>query len=64
MGTWEYIEAGTCLVEHDRTLARLSVIASGKADVRLDGEKIAELGDGQFVGQIALSLVRRLPSAS
>jgi hypothetical protein len=45
-------------------LARLSVIVSGKADVRLDGEKVAELGDGQFVGQIALSLVRRLPSAS
>jgi hypothetical protein len=52
-GTRERIEAGTCLVEHDRMMARLSVIASGKADVRLDGEKIAELGDGQFVGQIA-----------
>jgi CRP-like cAMP-binding protein len=39
--------------EHDRTLTRLSVIVSGKADVRLVGEKVAELSDGQFVGQIA-----------
>ena len=27
--------------EHDRMLARLSVIVSGKADVRLDREKVA-----------------------
>ena len=61
MGTWEYIEVGTCLVEHDRTLARLSVIVSGKADVRLDGEKVAELGDGQFVGQIAYITGEKAP---
>jgi hypothetical protein len=61
MGTWEYIEAGTCLVEHDRTLARLSVIVSGKADVRLVGEKVAELSDGQFVGQIAYITGEKAP---
>ena len=61
MGTWEHIEAGTCLVQHDRTLARLSVILSGKADVRLDGEKVAELGDGQFVGQIAYITDEKAP---
>jgi hypothetical protein len=49
-GTRERIEAGTCLVEHDRMLACLSVTVPGKADVRLDGEKFAELGDSQFVG--------------
>jgi hypothetical protein len=31
-GTRERIEAGICLVEHDRMLAGLSVIVSGKAD--------------------------------
>ena len=61
MGTWDHIEAGTCPVEHDRMLARLSVIVSGKADVRLDGEKVAELGDGQFVGQIAYNHWREGP---
>src|SRR6516162_6298093 len=48
MVTWEHIESGTCLVQHDRTLARLSVILSGKADMRLDGEKVAQLGEAQF----------------
>ena len=61
MGTWEHIDAGICLVEHDRRLSRLSVIVSGKADVRLDGEKVAELGDGQFVGQIAYNHWREGP---
>ena len=61
MGTWEYIEAGTCLVEHDRTLARLSVIVSGQADVRLNGKKVAELSDGQFAGQIAYITGEKAP---
>jgi CRP-like cAMP-binding protein len=61
MGTREHIEADTCLVEHDRMLARLSVIVSGKADVRLDGEKVAELGEGQLVGQIAYITGEKAP---
>ena len=42
-------------------LARRSVIVSGKADVRLDGENVAELGDGQFVGQIAYITGEKAP---
>ena len=61
MGTWEYIEAGTCLVQHDRTLGRLSVIVSGKADVQLDGKIVAEIGDGQFAGQIAYITGEKAP---
>jgi hypothetical protein len=64
MGTWEHIEAGTCLVEHDKMLARLSVIVSGKADVRLDGEKVAELATASSSVRSHISLARRLPSAS
>jgi CRP-like cAMP-binding protein len=33
----------------------------GKADMRLDGEKFAELGDGQFVGQIAYITGEKAP---
>jgi hypothetical protein len=32
-----------------------------KADVRLDGEKLAELGDGRFVGQIAYITGEKAP---
>ena len=53
LGTWEHIEPGTCLVEHDRTQQRLSAILSGKADVWLGDAQVAELASGQFVGQIA-----------
>ena len=42
-------------------LARLPVIASGKADVRLDVDKVVELGDGQFVGQIAYITGEKAP---
>ena len=34
---------------------------SGKSDVRLDGEKVAELADGQFVGRIAYITGEKVP---
>jgi len=37
------------------------VIVSGKADARLDGEKVAALGDGQFVGQLAYITGEKAP---
>lgn len=52
MGVWEDVEPGTSLVEHDRAHARFSVILSGVADVVQRGEKVEELGEGQFVGEI------------
>jgi len=52
MGEWEDIEPGTSIVEHDNTRARFSVIFSGIADVEQRGVKIAELSEGQFVGDI------------
>lgn len=51
-GMWEDIEPGTSLVEHDRAGARFSVILFGTADVVQHGEKVEELGEGQFVGDI------------
>lgn len=41
-------------MEHDRTQNRFSVILRGDADVVYRGEKISELGEGQFVGFIDL----------
>jgi hypothetical protein len=52
MGMWEDIKPGTSIVEHDNAHARFSVILFGVADVVQCGETIAELGEGQFVGEI------------
>ena len=50
MGVWDDIPPGASIVEHDNSSARFSVILFGVADVKQNGEKIAELGEGQFVG--------------
>ena len=61
MGTWEHIEAGICLrLTGQETVAPLGD-CTDKADVRLDGEKVAQLGDGQFVGQIAYITDEKAP---
>jgi hypothetical protein len=52
MGMWEDIEPGESIVEHDNAQSRFSVILFGVADVEQRGEKIAELGEGQFVGDL------------
>jgi hypothetical protein len=52
MGIWEDIEPGESIVEHDNAKSRFSVILFGVADVEQRGEKIAELGEGQFVGDL------------
>ena len=51
-GIWETLEAGMSLVEHDRAQSRFSVILTGVADVLIEGVKVAELGEGQFTGEI------------
>ena len=52
MGMWEDIEPGKSIVEHDNAQSRFSVILFGVADVEQRGDKIAELGEGQFVGDL------------
>jgi hypothetical protein len=53
-GGWDDVTAGTSLVGRDRERGRFSVILRGNAAVLYHGEKISELGDGQFVGGIDL----------
>jgi len=61
LGTWEDLKSGTCLVEHDRSQRRLSVILSGRAEVWIDGKGVAELDAGDFVGQIAYVVGEKAP---
>lgn len=52
MGVWDDLAPGKSLVEHDRSQSRFSVILRGNADVIYRAEKISQLGEGQFVGDI------------
>lgn len=52
LGTWENVPPGASLVEHDRRGARFSVIFSGTAVVTHRGITVAQLGEGQFIGDI------------
>lgn len=52
MGVWDDVAAGASLVQHDNRTDRFSVLLRGVADVMHAGTKIAEFGEGQFVGVI------------
>jgi hypothetical protein len=54
MGVWEDVAAGGSLVGHDRQGGHFSVILRGKGDVIYRNTKVAELGEGQFAGDIDL----------
>jgi voltage-gated potassium channel len=48
------VEAGTNLVEEGRFPHEFFVIEEGSAEVTLQGNRLAELGPGDFFGEIAL----------
>jgi hypothetical protein len=52
MGSWDDLEPGASLVQHDNAQTRFSVILFGKCDVQWRGRTIAELGQGQFTGTL------------
>lgn len=52
MGVWDDITVGASIVQHDNETDRFSVILNGLADVMHGETKIAEFGEGQFVGVI------------
>jgi hypothetical protein len=53
VGRWEEARADERLVESGRALDRVMVIFAGKTAVRAGDKAIAELGAGQFVGEMA-----------
>jgi hypothetical protein len=53
-GVWDDVAPGASLVEHDKKDNRFSVILRGLANVVYRKAKIAELGEGQFVGGVDL----------
>lgn len=53
LGTWRTADSGEILAKRDDELDSLSIILSGKASAEADGRIVAEVGEGQCVGQIA-----------
>jgi Popeye protein conserved region len=52
MGDWDDVAPGASLVEHDNGKSKFSVILRGDCDFVYRTTKVAELGEGQFVGPI------------
>jgi CRP-like cAMP-binding protein len=62
VGRWEEARADERLVESGRALDRVMVIFAGKTAVRAGDKAIAELGAGQFVGEMSF-LTGQTPTA-
>ena len=62
LGRWQDARATERLVERGQALDRVMVIAGGKTNVRVGDDTIAELGAGQFVGEMSF-LTGQVPTA-
>ena len=50
---WETLKPGQKLITQNMPVPDLYLIYNGTVDVAVDGEKIAELKDGEFVGEMS-----------
>lgn len=53
---WETYDAGHILAAKGRKVRHLSFIYDGGADVKVDGETVAEVHTGNFVGEVSFKL--------
>ena len=53
------VKAGRDLMDQGAFPHEFMVIESGSADVLVDGERVAELGEGDFFGEMALLVEQR-----
>ena len=50
---WKKFKAGDTLIRESHMVTDLILIYNGTVDVNVKGEKVAELKDGQFVGEMS-----------
>lgn len=50
---WETVKPGKEIISQDSPVPDLYLIYNGTVDVEVDGKKIAELRDGEFVGEMS-----------
>lgn len=63
LGAWQGLEPSAPLARAGEPLARLFVIATGRAGVEVNGERVTELGPGSLVGEMSF-LTDAIPRAS
>ena len=50
---WEKYKSGEIIIRQDHLVPDLILIYNGTVDVKVGGKKVAELKDGQFVGEMS-----------
>jgi hypothetical protein len=60
---WETLKPGQRLITQGMPVPDLYLIYNGTVDVAIDGEKVAELKDGEFVGEMSF-LTEKVATAS
>jgi len=50
---WKTFKSGEIIIEQDHLVSDLILIYNGTVDVSVSGKKVAELKDGQFVGEMS-----------
>ena len=50
---WEHYKTGEVVIQEKHSVETLNLIYNGTVDVMVDGKKVAELKDGQFVGEMS-----------
>ena len=50
---WEHFKSGEVITQQKHKVPDLNLIYNGTVDVTVDGTKVAELKDGQFVGEMS-----------
>ncbi len=52
LGQWQDHAPNECFIRRGKPIEQLAVIYSGKAGVELEGKSVAELQEGQFIGEM------------
>ena len=53
LADWEHFKSGEVSIQERHAVATLNLIYNGTVDVAVDGKKVAQLKDGQFVGEMS-----------
>ena len=53
IANWKKFKAGDTLIRHNHLVTDLILIYNGTVDVKVKGKKVAQLKDGQFVGEMS-----------
>ena len=53
LADWEHYKSGEVIIQERHAVETLNLIYNGTVDVVVDGKNVAELKDGQFVGEMS-----------